>query len=100
MPSGEDWWGICDRHLVCSNSHILGALNVLPPVVLNPHFYWDLNDKHNVEMLLKRRWEEDGLRKYLRRFPRMMFTCASEGDTSRWMAPKFSEKVSEGVYLK
>jgi hypothetical protein len=102
IPGGEDYYGITDRHLVCNSSHILKALNILPPVVLNPNKYWDIVGVINPERLIKLRWVEEGLWDVVRRFPRTMFTCATRNDTSRWYLPNFSgsNTVPEGVYLK
>jgi hypothetical protein len=100
VPQGEDYNGICDRYLVSNNTHILDALNILPPVVVNPLRYWDLSNRDNVEKLLKRRWIEDGLWNDVKRFPRVMFTCAALGDISRWRRPMLSNEVFKGVYLK
>jgi len=99
VPQGEDYRGICDRLLVSNNTHILDALNLLPPVVINPLRYSDLSEGDNVEMLLRRRWVEDGLWNDVKRFPRMMFTCATASDSSRWMRSS-SLEVFKGVYLK
>ncbi len=101
IPSGEDYHGVTDRHLVCNSSHILKALNILPPVVLNPAKYWNFVGDGNPERLIKLRWVEEGLWDRVRRFPRMMFTCATRNDTSRWARANFSSgMVEEGVYLK
>lgn len=100
IPNGEDYYGITDRYLICNSSHILKALNILPPVVLNPQKYWQIAGHINPEGLIKRRWVEEGLWESVRRFPRNMFTCASWNDTSRWLIADFSRMVSEGVYLK
>lgn len=101
IPGGEDYLGITDRHLVCNSSHILKALNILPPVVLNPQKYWNVVGHINPERLIKHRWVEEELWDVVRRFPRNMFTCATRNDTSRWALPNFSgSTIPEGVYLK
>lgn len=96
VPRGEDYFGITDRHFVCNSSHIMKALNILPPVVLNPGRYWSF--RGNPERLIKLRWEEEGLWESVRRFPRMMFTCAVLKDRTRWR--RKGKLVPEGVYLK
>jgi len=97
VPEGEDYGGITDRHAVMNRSHILKALDILPPLVQHPEKY--IGIYKNPERLIKRRWEEENLWPLVRRFDRMMFTCADTGDTTRWMH-KSSNKVPEGVYLK
>ena len=100
VPRGQDYRGICDRHLVANRDHILKALDILPPLLLHPDKYYKQLTKpnYNSERFLLHRWAEEGLTKWLRRFPRTMFTCATEFDTSRWSKGKFP--VKEGVFMK
>ena len=98
VPRGQDWFGISDRLYVVGAQHVLSSLNILYPILANvSHYAWLYNRSFaNSEFVLKTRWEENGLR--VARTPRVMFTCAQEGDTSRWGQPK--ELVPEGVRLK
>jgi hypothetical protein len=61
LPAGQDWYGLEDRHFVCSSNDILTALNVLPPLITNPKKYLTLERGINPERLTKLRWKEDGL---------------------------------------
>ena len=101
LPNGEDNLGITDRHLVVSSKYVLDALDILPGLLKDPQRYQDdVKDTwDNPEKMIKKRWEAMGLFAKVRRFPRMMFTCAVEGDTTRWsiMTPY---TVPEGVHLK
>ena len=101
IPDGEDYGGITDRHLVVSSRDVLNALDILPGLLKNPGLYEQcFSEKHcNAETLIKKRWEAMGLVSKVRRFPRMMFTCATEGDTTRWKKMS-TEIVPEGVHLK
>lgn len=101
IPSGEDYDGITDRHLVVNSRDVLDALDILPELLKNPERYQDcISKKHcKPESLIKKRWQAMGLDSRVRRFPRMMFTCATEGDTTRWK--KMSDEiVPKGVHLK
>jgi hypothetical protein len=101
IPWGEDYkFGVTDRHLVCNRDQILKALDIYPPIVRHPEKYAspqfaDLNP----EQLLRARWEQEMLWPWVRRFDRVMFTCAVEGDKTRWTEMSASE-VKEGVFLK
>ena len=101
VPKGEDYEnGITDRHLVCNFGQILPALDIYPPIVQYPDKYVDYQFSSSTpEQLLRRRWEEENLWKWVKRFDRQMFTCAVMGDTTRWRVPG-KEIVSEGVHLK
>jgi hypothetical protein len=99
LPSGEDYQGLTDRHLVVSNTHVLQALDILPPMLTHPDRYQRSLTKSNSEQFLKRRYTEEGLLPLVRRFRRVMFTCSQTGDASRG-APLRHESVPEGVRLK
>lgn len=96
LPRGEDYNGITDRHVILNRSHVLKALNILPPVIAHPERYMNLS--LNPEMLIKMRWIEEGLWPYVRRFDRMMFTCAEPRDQTRWM--KINPISIDGLHIK
>jgi hypothetical protein len=100
LPEGEDYGGISDRHVIVHRSHVMAALNILPPVLQHPEAYADVlgNVASNPEMLIARRWTEEGLVSHVRRFGRMMFTCGASGDATRWKA--LGGLVREGVQYK
>ncbi len=100
IPSGQDYGGYTDRHLVASDATILRALSIIDNVAKteNPR---ELED-NNVEHLIKRRWSNMNLTVIA--FNRMMFTCAVTGDKTRWGEPKSnftpSEILALGIALK
>lgn len=101
LPEGQNNRGVTDRHLVVNKEDLLPALDVLPAVLANPERYRKVLGivSGNPEKILKQRWQELGLWQRVRRFPRMMFTCAMVGDTTRWKQ-KSDFLVPEGVHLK
>jgi hypothetical protein len=101
LPTGQNYGGLSDRHLVVSSKDLLQALDILPPVLANPHNYKQLIGRRvaNSERLLSLRWKEEGLFPLVRRFPRTMFICAMDGDISTLSAIAPNE-TNEGVHLK
>eukprot|EP00547_Thalassionema_nitzschioides_P012911 CAMPEP_0194262728 /NCGR_PEP_ID=MMETSP0158-20130606/46690_1 /TAXON_ID=33649 /ORGANISM="Thalassionema nitzschioides, Strain L26-B" /LENGTH=384 /DNA_ID=CAMNT_0039002887 /DNA_START=1042 /DNA_END=2192 /DNA_ORIENTATION=+ len=101
VPKGEDYkFGITDRHLVCNQAHILKALDIYPPILQHPEKYASKEFADlNPEQLIRLRWEQENLWPWVRRFDRVMFTCAVEGDKTRW-TEKSKTVVKEGVFLK
>jgi hypothetical protein len=100
VPDGEDYGGITDRHLVVSREQVLQALDILPPVLQDPMQYAHLLDDrfgNTVETLIDFRWKQQALP--VQRFRRMMFTCAQDGDTTRFRNMS-TVQVREGVRLK
>ena len=104
LPRGSDFLGLCDRHIVCSNQHIMKVLNILPPLVRTPKKYlfqkpWRLPTWINPESLTLRRWKEEGIDHLVRRFERMMFLVAEPTDITRWSTPKHEIASGEGKGL-
>ncbi|KAL3800679.1 hypothetical protein HJC23_006141 [Cyclotella cryptica] len=100
IPDGEDYGGITDRHLICGKELFLRAIDIYPTIVQHPTKFVDNSWKRlNPEKLIKQRWQEENLWRSVRRFRRVMFTCAVPGDQTRWR-PMGEDIVEEGVYLK
>jgi hypothetical protein len=100
VPEGQDYEGVTDRHMICNSRQIMKALDILPNVVRHPKKYVDrLLFDRNPEQLIKQRWIEENIWDDVRRFDRVMFTCAEDGDETRWKG-KSSKRTLEGVYLK
>lgn len=100
VPIGQDFGGITDRHMICNNGQILKALDIFPTAIRHPTKYADSRlNRTNPEKMIARRWKEENLWDNVRRFDRVMFTCAAAGDKTRWKG-KSKEKAEEGVFLK
>jgi hypothetical protein len=104
IPSGEDWGGICDRHLIANKDDILPALNILPPILENPYQYRHALGRKvsNTEQIVLQRWFEEGLTPRIRRFRRPMFLCTDALDMNRthYFVQEEKEVQAEGVYTK
>lgn len=106
IPTGQDWHGVCDRHVVCSASHILDVLNVIPPLIENPESYaltgprMKFHKLTNTESFLKHRWEQMGIMPRVGRFMRVMFVSAVDGDASGSFIKPLEGYIPEGVIVK
>ena len=100
LPQGSDCGGFTDRHLVVSSQNVLSALNIIPPLLQHPERYQSIVQKRsgNPEKIIYKRWKEEHLKRLVRRFPRMLFTCGQDGDLTRWK--EMGIRVKEGVRLK
>ena len=92
IPEGEDYMGICDRHLIVNAESVLKALDVL---------VWSLKQKctflGNPEMVEKLYWTSIKLK--IQRFPRTIFLVKSKSDQTRWSeCATYIEQL--GVYCK
>jgi len=115
-PEGEDYEGITDRYVLVSKEHVLQVLDVLPSFLSKPFddtidtsHGWNPErllkkaldvlpsflskpfedviapfNGWNPERLLKQSWMLNGLN--MKKFPRVMATCATKTDTTRWRA--------------
>jgi hypothetical protein len=87
VPQGEAYGGYTDRHLIVSRSNILDALDIFPTLFQQTDK--QLQDWIAVgtpESILKRVWTSKGF--HVRTTKRVMFTCATQWDKSRWKRAK------------
>lgn len=87
---GENYGGFTDRHLIVSRNNILDALDIFPTLfqqqVINNGTFQEWIAPGNPESILKRVWMSKKLN--VKRTERVMFTCATELDSSRWKRAK------------
>lgn len=87
IPSGEEYGGITDRHIVVSNKHVIDSLLVLP---------WILNNRIvttvNPETCLMTFFKQTNLWPLIKFFNRSFFTVRANTDQTRWGC--------NGIYLK
>ena len=85
VPTGEDYGGITDRHLVAPSGLVLKALDILEPLFDHPTRYYYRRFTINPEQLIRLRWSHDHMfPHFVKRFPRVMYVCVARGDKSRW----------------
>jgi len=101
-PQGnENYGGLTDRYLVVPAKDVLIALDILPHLLSNYDDYKscvrDNSFLCNPEALIAQRFRSGGLQAS-EFFPRTFFTCAADGDTTRWMA--IGNLLPEGVRMK
>lgn len=100
VPEGEDYGGVCDRHVVCSNRDLPVCLGLVDPLVAQPAKYeWALRSL-NMESFFKLRLAEEGALPRLRRFPRMMFTHNLKSDRTLWSQPSAVAEPIFGAHMK
>ena len=82
IPRGEDYGGVCDRHIVCGASTVVRCLSMLQGALLHPERYSgpEQVDHLGPEVFFALRLRELGLS--VRRFARVMFVARLEGETS------------------
>jgi len=83
--------------IVCSRPDALSCLSIVDGYLQTPSRYPAFL---NPERFYKRRLGDLKLLPRLQRFPRIMFTAAGPGDTSRWLQPTTQVDPIFGVRLK
>lgn len=87
VPQGEAYGGYTDRHLIVSRSNVLDALDIFPTLFQQTNKQiQDWIAVGTPESILKRVWKSKGL--HVKTTKRVMFTCATHWDTSRWKRAK------------
>jgi hypothetical protein len=101
IPTGEDYGGICDRHLICSARDVLPILNILPPLIQHPEKYIQYHSDFffNTERFFKLRLHELNFTYKIERYPRRMFIAGVDGDGFTW-ATLSTNTLPEGVRFK
>lgn len=101
VPTGEDWWGITDRHYVFASSEAYNVLDVAKWLMLNHvKVSHDIKRHHNPEQVLKMYYENIGMYNKIVRCKRCMVTVATSYDQTRWKNAIVKVPGYENLFLK
>jgi hypothetical protein len=92
IPDGEDYLGLCDRHLVVSAADLVTSCNLIEDMLCRPRQLRDcmVHSKHwNIEQVIADHYRRHGLADKVRRFPYVMYLVRDSNDPTSW---------SEGAY--
>ncbi len=101
LPSGEDYGGYTDRHLVASNKDIIKCIGLIDDIILKPRELQEEMKAHNrwnLERYIAHCWRKNNLQHKIRRFPRVMFIVRGEKDKTRWAQGEYEEET--GLIVK
>ena len=106
IPNGEDYGGLCDRHMIVNKEDVIKVLSIIDNVVKNPLDYPLVRNeptnlyvkRYNPEKLFALRLKELDLMPKVKRYDRMFFTAATQEDDTRWK--KAREVSKEKVLIK
>lgn len=88
IPKHEDYFGICDRHVMANSTIIMKVLDVLPHLInnvdqYNPELRRGYFKYMDPESFLKYYWQKQGILPWIRRTNRCQFTVKSNEDKTR-----------------
>ena len=86
IPTGEDYFGICDRHAVIPSKYISKYLNICE--YINSKKSLDITTSYlNCETAYLNHLSHEGLANVIERYPRTQFTSALISDKTNWRVP-------------
>lgn len=95
IPNGEEYGGICDRHIVIDKSNVIKSLEILP---------WCLKKREtqrkNPETVLKKFFIDIGIFSNIKTFDRTFFTVKTKTDQNRWGKGNIQYIPDLGLYSK
>ncbi|WP_146610973.1 hypothetical protein [Polynucleobacter paneuropaeus] len=101
VPDGESHGGLTDRHAVVSNKNLFCYLDLLKPIITNPHTLFSemvYRNDWNLEQLIDFHLKKSGLRENVRFFPYVMYSARTLGGNTRWAQGEWSKDL--GYYIK
>jgi hypothetical protein len=83
IPDGEDYSGLCDRHLVVSAADLIASCNLIDDLLIRPHQMRKAmitRSPWNIEQVTAFHFSRNGLISKVKRFPYIMFLVRSPED--------------------
>jgi len=99
IPTGEDYFGICDRHAVIPVEFIESFLGICT-YIDNPESLKNNSNYLNCEVAFKNHLESIGLLKKVQRYDRKQFTSALSSDKTNWRIPKYKLYFFNDLMIK
>lgn len=99
IPSGEDYFGVCDRHAVFKSARatqffsIIDFINSEKSIKKLPNFL-------NCESVFKAHLEDVGLLELIERYDRGSFTASLKSDETKWRKPTLKIFFKKGLMIK
>lgn len=103
IVEGEDYHGLGDRMHVFPTSMIDNVLGIIEYMDSEEGYNQILNHTgphRNPESLLKLYFKSSGVLDKLKRFPRVNYTVAVEGDSTRWSEGKMQDPNNPELFIK
>ena len=99
IPSGENYFGVCDRHAVFKSSKAKDFLSIVEYIDSRPALN-ELPKHPNCESVYKKHLESIDLLKDIERFKRISFTAAIKNEHTNWRVPKFKIFFTRNLMIK
>jgi hypothetical protein len=97
IPDGEDYGGLCDRHLVVSAEHLVASCDLIDDLLHHPRQLRNAmigNPHWNIEQIIAFHLSRNGLISRVERFPYIMFLVRATGDPTAWSVGDYVPDVN------
>ena len=99
IPSGEDYFGVCDRHAVVPRKYIEKFLNICE--YINSPSSLNYDGKYlNCETAYLEHLKHEGILDGIKRYPRTQFTSSKKEDKTNWRIPKYRMYLFKNLWIK
>ena len=99
IPEGEDYFGICDRHVIFKSIHAKEYFSIIDYINLEDSIL-DIPAYPNCESVYKKHLEFTGLINKVERFERKSFTSALLDEPTNWRVPSYKIFLSNNLMIK
>jgi len=99
IPSGEDYFGICDRHALVPVNLIKKFLRICE-FIDSGKALKNVSEFNNCETTYKQHLESEGLLKKVERFNRHQFTSSLRGEHTNWRVAKYRIYLYKNLMTK
>lgn len=99
IPTGEDYFGLCDRHAAFNSELADKFFNICE--FIDSKSALDYNNKYlNCEVTYLNQFKNFNLEKFVKRSKRYQFTTATKEDKTNWRIPKYKIFLIRNLFLK
>ena len=99
IPEGEDYFGICDRHVVFRSDDAQKYFSIID-YIDSSEALLELPAYPNCESVYKRHLEHSGLINKVERFKRISFTSALKNEPTNWRVPSYKIFFTKNLMIK
>ena len=99
IPKGEDYFGICDRHVIFPSKYSKKFFGV-HKYLGNPETHKNTDYEISTERVYLDSLIHNEIDKHIERIDRFQFTSAIESDPTRWRKAKYKIYLSGGLLMK
>ena len=99
IPEGEDYFGICDRHVVIKSKDSKKYFSIID-YIDSQNALLDIPAYPNCESVYKKHLEYSGLINKVERFERISFTSALKNEPTNWRIPTYKIFLTKNLMIK